>query len=250
MPHPIKGSYVINLRRVAPTATKLVSCVHQQLGKLKKAPFASGSEEAVVQGAYDYYHYGVDGFADDGWGCAYRSLQTVLSWFRYQRLFSGDVPSLRKIQQILSVVDPEKAHKANFVGSKEWIGSYEVAAVLRHYMPSLECVLLHLESGEELRDKENRGRAKRALLKHFRNGGSPVMVGGAAYAYTILGIEANFDSGDVQYLILDPHYSSATTDLKVVASRGCCAWKLPEKHFAMDKFYNICIPRCYDIDTD
>jgi hypothetical protein len=41
-------------------------------------------EQAVVQGNYAYHHYMQDNFDDDGWGCAYRSLQTIISWFRFE----------------------------------------------------------------------------------------------------------------------------------------------------------------------
>jgi hypothetical protein len=33
----------------------------------------------VVKGDYLYYHYLQDGVNDNGWGCAYRSLQTLIS---------------------------------------------------------------------------------------------------------------------------------------------------------------------------
>ena len=39
-------------------------------------------EQAIVSGNYGYHHYMQDNFDDDGWGCAYRSLQTIISWFR------------------------------------------------------------------------------------------------------------------------------------------------------------------------
>lgn len=42
----------------------------------------SGSEVALVQGRYAYHHYMQDNFDDNGWGCAYRSLQSIISWFR------------------------------------------------------------------------------------------------------------------------------------------------------------------------
>jgi len=32
-----------------------------------------------VRGHYSYFHYSQDGFDDRGWGCAYRSLQTLIS---------------------------------------------------------------------------------------------------------------------------------------------------------------------------
>lgn len=42
-----------------------------------------GGEVSLVQGIYGYHHYLQDGFDDSGWGCAYRSLQTIFSWFRW-----------------------------------------------------------------------------------------------------------------------------------------------------------------------
>ena len=42
---------------------------------------------STVQGRYAYHHYMQDKFDDNGWGCAYRSLQTLVSWLRYDSLF-------------------------------------------------------------------------------------------------------------------------------------------------------------------
>jgi hypothetical protein len=41
-------------------------------------------ELLTVKGTYEYYHYGDQNFSDVGWGCAYRSLQTLLSWLHFQ----------------------------------------------------------------------------------------------------------------------------------------------------------------------
>ncbi len=38
----------------------------------------------TVKGRYAYFHYLQDGMSDTGWGCAYRSLQTLWSWFLLQ----------------------------------------------------------------------------------------------------------------------------------------------------------------------
>lgn len=54
-----------------------------------------------VAGDYIYYHYLHDNFKDDGWGCAYRSLQTLFSWFKLQGFTAVGVPSIPEIQQIL-----------------------------------------------------------------------------------------------------------------------------------------------------
>lgn len=52
-----------------------------------------GGDDHLISGHYDYYHYMQDRFNDSGWGCAYRSLQTIVSWFKLQRYTSKPVPS-------------------------------------------------------------------------------------------------------------------------------------------------------------
>ena len=58
-----------------------------------------------VEGDYDYLHYLYDGTNDRGWGCGYRTLQTIISWI--VKNVSSDiqiqkqVPSLTTIQEIL-----------------------------------------------------------------------------------------------------------------------------------------------------
>jgi len=66
-----------------------------------------------------------------GWGCAYRSLQTLWSWFLLQGFTEKKVPSHRDIQlSLVEVGDKEKP----FLGSKEWIGSFEVSTVLNQLL--------------------------------------------------------------------------------------------------------------------
>lgn len=212
---------------------------------ISKSVVIENSVTAVVEGAYDYYHYRVDGFQDDGWGCAYRSLQSVVSWFQHQQLTRALVPSVLEIQKILARVDYGKESQPNFVGSREWIGSYEVMMVLTDLVPQVECTLKRLESGTQLAEDVD---VQRTLLEHFRSGGAPVMIGGSSYAHTIIGIDVNVRTNEVQYLILDPHYSSNTTDMKVVKNKGWCGWKNPTKFFEAKAFYNLCIPRVQRAD--
>lgn len=40
--------------------------------------------EYYTKGIYEYYHYSDQSFNDHGWGCAYRSLQTLISWLNLQ----------------------------------------------------------------------------------------------------------------------------------------------------------------------
>lgn len=64
-----------------------------------------------------------DKFDDNGWGCAYRSWQTIVSWFVLNGYKQMEIPGHRAIQELCVA---NEARKASFVGSKEWIGSMEV----------------------------------------------------------------------------------------------------------------------------
>eukprot|EP00760_Papus_ankaliazontas_P014270 PhM_4_TR16016/c0_g1_i1/m.469/K01376/UFSP2; UFM1-specific protease 2 len=192
----------------------------------------------ATQGRYDYYHYLCDGFDDKGWGCAYRSCQTVLSWF-FHRGYLDRIPSLREIQLILKEVDPDKQKKANFVGSKEWIGSFEVSMVLGYLLPSVQCKLHHCATGSEL---DTSTTVMRTLQHHFTKVGCPVMIGGHHYAHTILGIDFDAKMGRAMYLILDPHYPAASSDVDTMVKKGWCAWKQAKGFFDDKSFYNLCLP--------
>ena len=65
------------------------------------------------------------------WGCAYRSLQTLVSWFLLQMYTSKAPPTHLQIQQALVDV---KDKEPSLVGSKEWIGSFEVSTCLDHFL--------------------------------------------------------------------------------------------------------------------
>ena len=66
-----------------------------------------------------------------GWGCAYRSLQTLWSWFVLQGHTTKPVPNHRGIQQALVDVGDKEL---SIVGSKQWIGSFEVSTCLNHLL--------------------------------------------------------------------------------------------------------------------
>ncbi|KAL6973113.1 hypothetical protein U1Q18_027291 [Sarracenia purpurea var. burkii] len=197
----------------------------------------SGGFVSMVQGSYEYYHYLQDGFDDSGWGCAYRSLQTIISWFRLQHYTSIDVPSHREIQQsLVEVGDKEPL----FIGSRDWIGAIELSFVLDKLL-GVSCKVINVRSGAELPEK------CRELALHFENQGTPIMIGGGVLAYTLLGVDYNEASGDCAFLILDPHYTGSD-DLKKIVNGGWCGWKKAVdskgKHFFLhDKFYNLLLPQ-------
>lgn len=65
-----------------------------------------------------------------------------------------------------------------------------------NHLLGVECQQEHVATAADL---ESRGRL---LLHHFRTHGTPVMVGGGAYAYTILGAQYHPGTGQLSLLIL------------------------------------------------
>jgi Peptidase family C78 len=187
--------------------------------------------KTAVKGHYAYFHYAQDGFDDKGWGCAYRSLQTIISWVSEQNYFYKEVPSHYQIQKLLVEIGDKPKE---FIGSKEWIGAYEVMLILDTYC-NITCKILNLNSGAEF------GNKGRELANHFNTEGTPVMIGGGVLAYTLLGVDYNEDTGDCRYLILDPHYVG-NDNQNTILQKGWCAWKTSDI-FRNDCFYNLCLPQ-------
>lgn len=190
------------------------------------------SSVVTVHGTYDYYHYCMDQTMDNGWGCAYRSFQTICSWLIYQNFIYKDVPTHIEIQRAL--VDMGDKDKS-FIGSKQWIGAIEISFCL-DFMYNIQSKILNINSGSEMDSLSD------ILENHFKTFGSPVMVGGGVLAYTLLGIAIRYKNGikEVLYLILDPHYRGEDKIDKVV-SNGWCSWK-KNTIWKKDAFYNLCLP--------
>ena len=56
---------------------------------------------SVVRGDYGYYHYTQDGVDDSGWGCAYRSGQTIMSWLRMNGFTEKEgEPTHKQMQEV------------------------------------------------------------------------------------------------------------------------------------------------------
>lgn len=224
----IKGATHSNIR-----SSSLLKDVHTDI----PSSGVSGGTISLIDGSYEYYHYLHDGIDDNGWGCAYRSLQTIISWFRLQQYSASKVPSHREIQQALvEIGDKEPA----FIGSREWIGAIELSFVLDKLL-GVSCKIMNVRSGAEFPEK------CRELAMHFETQGTPVMIGGGVLAYTLLGVDYNEVSGDCAFLILDPHYTGGD-DLKKIVNGGWCGWKKSvdskgRNFFLKDKFYNLLLPQ-------
>uniref|UniRef100_G3MNT2 Probable Ufm1-specific protease 2 n=1 Tax=Amblyomma maculatum TaxID=34609 RepID=G3MNT2_AMBMU len=191
----------------------------------------TGCEVRLVSGQYKYRHYQQDRMDDNGWGCAYRSLQTIVSWFQLQGYTECATPSHREIQQILVDIGDKPA---SFVGSRQWIGSQEVGYCLNKLL-DVECRTMFVSSGADMPSKS------RELLAHFEKHGTPVMIGGGMLAHTIIGIAFDSKTGDSHYLVLDPHYTGAE-ELSTVQNKGWCGWK-GANFWDQNSFYNLCLPQ-------
>ena len=67
-----------------------------------------------------------------------------------------------------------------FIGSREWIGAFEVSYVIQKQL-GYACNIQHISSGAQVS----------SLLpifeQHFKQVGTPIMIGGGVLAYTLLG---------------------------------------------------------------
>ena len=65
--------------------------------------------------------------------------------------------------------------------------------------------------------------------------------GGGQLAYGLLGVDYNSQTGEVQFLILDPHYTGGE-DIETILKSGWCGWKNADL-FIPNTFYNFCLPQ-------
>ena len=229
--HPISGSPIISDFSLSLNTLNLIRDPHHLI------PLTEQPAGVVCQDGYSYYHYNVDGTSDSGWGCAYRSIQTLMSWFVNNHNIADSVLSIPVIQALLRRVD--YAHADLVAGSKKWIGCIEAATVLREASDDrISARILHAGNVAELTALFNE-----AVKQHLLVSGSPVMVGAGNYAYVVVGIATD------AALVVDPHYcvdGPGCPDARKAVGRGWIGWKRIDTFFDFKKingnFINICLP--------
>lgn len=209
----------------------LVKNAHEGLA----LPLTEYERCSVISGQCVYYHYGCDGQDDRGWGCGYRTVQTIGSWFNNVSHGgkSRPPPSLPEIQQALVTVGDKSA---SFLGSKEWIGTCEAALVLDQ-LYDVPCRLMHARSGRKELEQ-----AAQDLHLHFLTRGSPVMMGGDRdnSSKGILGVCTGKEGSYL--LIMDPHYHGPALDRESLQRNGWVAWRKVQS-LDQSSFYNLCLPQ-------
>lgn len=209
--------------------------VHEALGPSG----VKGGTLSLVNGPYCYFHYMQDRFDDGGWGCAYRSLQTIVSWFVLNNYTTTHVPSHRTIQETLVGLGDKPA---TFVGSRQWIGAIEISFILDALL-GVSSKVMTFNSGADIPTKA------REIAHHFQTQGTPVMIGGGVLAYTLLGVDYNASTGECAFLILDPHYTGGE-DIGKITQGTWVGWKrLGDSAaaggdlFVQSAFYNFLCPQ-------
>lgn len=193
---------------------------------------------SLIKGDYLYFHYGCDGQDDRGWGCGYRTVQTLSSWICHNcsppKNHCRPVPSLPEIQQALVTMGDKTD---SFSGSREWIGTFECSLVLDHFY-DVPCKVVHVRSG----GAELEHVAVAELHLHFEKHNSPVMMGGDRdnSSKGVLGVWTG-DKGSY-LLVLDPHYYGCDLDRTELQRRGWVAWKRVSS-LDQSSFYNLCLPQ-------
>ncbi|XP_006824564.1 ufm1-specific protease 1-like [Saccoglossus kowalevskii] len=193
---------------------------------------------AMVTGDYLYYHYRCDGFDDRGWGCGYRTLQTLCSWVRIKQLKMGKEsrkePTNQEIQEALVTMQDKPAE---FLGSKQWIGAFEVCLCL-DYFYDVSSKIIHVTSGDDIESKIPE------LFNHFKNIGSPIMMGGDTDTSSkgVLGICQSLDK--TYLLTLDPHFYG-NPNISILQDELWVKWR-PLESFMTESFYNLCLPQFVD----
>jgi len=220
----------------------LLRDVHQGLGPSGLA----GGSISLVQGSYEYYHYlqptgngqKLAKYDDNGWG-AYRSLMSIISWFRLQKYTSFENPTHYEIQKVL--VDHCGQDADDLLGKKKWLGSFDLSLFLEHAL-GVQCKTISCNSGHDIAINA------RQLCHHFDTQGTPVMIGGGQLAFTLLGVDFNDKTGEARFLIMDPHYTGPD-DLAQIQPKWV-GWKSQDsithmgtKLFQKGETYNLCLPQ-------
>nr|KAF7430109.1 hypothetical protein H0235_006507 [Vespula pensylvanica] len=215
-----------DFEKIYVTTDCLLTNIHETL------PTFDTGETTIIRGIYEYWHYGCDGFNDRGWGCGYRTLQTICSWIIINKNLQQKVPSIRNIQETLvTLEDKEKS----FIGSRDWIGCFEVCLILDNFY-NVNSKIVHIRSGQEL------SKYLHVIKQHFEEFGCPIMMGGDqdCSSKCIIGMHTGLK--EAYLLIIDPHFIGKAKSIEELKSNQWVKWQ-SIKDFVYSSFYNLCLPQ-------
>ena len=170
---------------------------------------------------------------------------------------TAKVPSIPDIQAALVKMEDKPK---SIIGSRDWIGSFEVMdlkrscvsgssiLILRNLYFNLQVCLIidqvydipskiiHIPRGRDLVDHFD------TIKGHFSKSGSPCMMGGDNDASS-KGIFGVCESAEKKYLlIVDPHYWGSKISDEALAEHDWVRWR-ELGTFVESSFYNLCLPQ-------
>ncbi|XP_032665037.1 inactive Ufm1-specific protease 1 isoform X2 [Odontomachus brunneus] len=160
------------------------------------------------------------------------TLQTICSWIISNQNLDETVPSINTIQKTLvAVEDKDKA----FVGSRDWIGSFEVSIVLNQLYDVLSKII-HVSSGKQLIDQVDN------IKRHFEQFGSPIMMGGDKDCSSKCIVGLHTGNKGIYLLIVDPHFVGKARNAEHLRNDYWVWWQ-NLNDFVDSSFYNLCLPQ-------
>lgn len=194
----------------------------------------SDGETRLTKVNYDYFHYCCDQSSDAGFGCGYRTIQTICSMLR-KKLGKLDViiPSIKNIQEILVKIG-DKSNK--IIDSRDWIGTVEGSYIFDELF-NIPSYFIHISKVDRISSK------KKEIVDYFTSQGGLIFMGGDcdAAAKMIAGVHIS-KNDEMSLLIVDPHYQGKPKDASVLAELGYVRW-YHESKFIEGSFYNLCMPK-------
>lgn len=103
-----------------------------------------------------------------GWGCAYRTLQSICSMLKIKKNHEIAIPTIKQIQEILVQIGDKEN---DFIGSRDWIGAAETCYVVDELF-QVSCFIHHISSGEKLSSKMTE------IVNYFQDQGGLIAMGG------------------------------------------------------------------------
>lgn len=141
--------------------------LYENIHKYLKPPSDSG-ETCLTRENYYYYHYCCDGINDVGFGCGYRTVQSICSMLKNKSNSEISVPSILDIQKLLVKIGDKDDR---FLNSRSWIGTLEGSYVIDELF-NVPCYIIHISNDEKISSKSS------DIMKYFKEQGGLIFMGG------------------------------------------------------------------------
>ncbi len=171
-----------------------------------------------------FYPFNSEGVKDEGWGCAWRGIQTILSSYGiesgFKEIFSigGPLKNLRYLygekypEKDLPLVNERGFSFSPYETDTSWAEPFIGEMVLEAYKIDSELLSLYALPAYHYAPEQvfhqaplNFSSFKQKLISHFQQEeAAPVMIDDGMYAFTIVGVQV-FLNNQIGLFIADPH---------------------------------------------